>query len=70
MSTEQQRLTSVVFRLSRKKLQALKGLSQATRVRQSEYLREAINDVLRKYEEGHAAHPVPNALWPPETAEA
>ncbi len=45
------RLTSVVFRLSREKLEALKDLSRATRIRQSEYLREAISDLLAKYEE-------------------
>jgi hypothetical protein len=50
MSTEP-RLTSVVFRLTRLKLAALKQLSRDTRVRQSEYLREAIEDVLQKYEE-------------------
>ena len=47
----QPRLTSVVFRLSREKLDALKDLSRTTRIRQSEYLREAISDLLTKYEE-------------------
>ena len=45
------RLTSVVFRLNREKLDALKDLSRETRVRQSEYLREAISDLLTKYED-------------------
>lgn len=45
------RLTSVVFRLNREKLDALKELSRSTRIRQSEYLREAISDLLSKYEE-------------------
>jgi len=45
------RLTSVVFRLQRDRLDALKELSRSTRVRQSEYLREAISDLLGKYEE-------------------
>ncbi|ABF87710.1 MULTISPECIES: ribbon-helix-helix domain-containing protein [Myxococcus] len=45
------RLTSVVFRLNREKLDALKDLSRTTRIRQSEYLREAISDLLAKYEE-------------------
>ena len=45
------RLTSVVFRLNREKLDALKELSRTTRIRQSEYLREAISDLLTKYEE-------------------
>ncbi len=59
------RLTSVVFRLTRQKLVALKELSRATRVRQSEYLREAINDVLRKYE-----GPGDSLAWPtPVTGE-
>lgn len=45
------RLTSVVFRLHREKLDALKELSKSTRIRQSEYLREAISDLLTKYED-------------------
>jgi predicted DNA-binding protein len=45
------RLTSVVFRLSRSKLDVLKELSRSTRIRQSEYLREAISDLLEKYED-------------------
>lgn len=45
------RLTSLVFRLQRNRLDALKELSRNTRIRQSEYLREAIDDLLEKYEE-------------------
>ncbi|HYX92904.1 MAG TPA: ribbon-helix-helix domain-containing protein [Myxococcaceae bacterium] len=45
------RLTSLVFRLHRRRLDALKELSRQTRIRQSEYLREAISDLLEKYEE-------------------
>ena len=45
------RLTSVVFRLSREKLDNLKDLSRSTRIRQSEYLREAIADLLEKYDD-------------------
>jgi predicted DNA-binding protein len=45
------RLTSVVFRLNRDRLDLLKDLSKETRIRQSEYLREAISDLLEKYEE-------------------
>jgi predicted DNA-binding protein len=45
------RLTSIVFRLQRSRLDALKELSRETRVRQSEYLREAISDLLDKYED-------------------
>ncbi|MGA9521596.1 MAG: ribbon-helix-helix domain-containing protein [Myxococcaceae bacterium] len=45
------RLTSIVFRLNRDRLDALKDLSRETRIRQSEYLREAINDLLEKYED-------------------
>jgi len=44
------RLTSVVFRLNRDRLEALKELSKETRIRQSEYLREAIGDLLEKYD--------------------
>ena len=47
--TESPRLTSVVFRLEREKLYQLKELSRSTRIRQSEYLREAICDLLDKY---------------------
>jgi predicted DNA-binding protein len=43
-------LTSVVFRLNRERLEMLKGLSRSTRIRQSEYLREAIGDLLDKYD--------------------
>ena len=43
------RLTSIVFRLTRERLEALKALSRSTRIRQSEYLREAIADLLAKY---------------------
>ncbi len=45
------KLTSVVFRLNRERLDSLKDLSRSTRIRQSEYLREAIGDLLEKYEE-------------------
>ena len=45
------RLTSIVFRLNRDRLDALKELSRETRIRQSEYLREAIGDLLEKYED-------------------
>lgn len=48
---DQSRLTSVVFRLNRDRLDMLKDLSRETRIRQSEYLREAISDLLEKYEE-------------------
>jgi predicted DNA-binding protein len=49
--SESPRLTSVVFRLNRDKLESLKDLSRSTRIRQSEYLREAISDLLEKYED-------------------
>lgn len=42
-------LVSLVFRIPRPALVAIKGLSRRTRVRQSEYLREAIEDLLSKY---------------------
>jgi predicted DNA-binding protein len=45
----QSRLTSVVFRLTKERLEALKALSRTSRIRQSEYLREAIADLLTKY---------------------
>lgn len=47
----QPRLASIVFRLNRDRLDALKDLSRSTRIRQSEYLREAIDDLLQKYED-------------------
>ncbi len=48
---EMPRLTSVVFRLNRDRLESLKELSKETRIRQSEYLREAIGDLLEKYDD-------------------
>ena len=51
---ESKRLVSLVFRIPRPCLSALKGLSARTRVRQSEYLREAIEDLLVKYR--HCEH--------------
>jgi predicted DNA-binding protein len=42
-------LVSLVFRIPKNALDLLKGLSARTRVRQSEYLREAIEDLLSKY---------------------
>ena len=45
------RLTSVVFRLNRDRIESLKELSKSTRIRQSEYLREAISDLLEKYDD-------------------
>jgi predicted DNA-binding protein len=48
---ENPRLTSVVFRLNSGRLETLKDLSRETRIRQSEYLREAIGDLLEKYED-------------------
>jgi len=46
---ERGQLVSLVFRIPRNMLTVLKGLSARTRVRQSEYLREAIEDLLLKY---------------------
>lgn len=43
------RLVSLVFRIPRTHLEQIKELSQQTRIRQSEYLREAIEDLLVKY---------------------
>ncbi len=45
------RLTSIVFRLNRDRLDSLKELSRTSRIRQSEYLREAITDLLEKYDD-------------------
>ncbi len=50
MHDDTTQLTSIVFRLSRERLEMLKGLSRTTRIRQSEYLREAIGDLLGKYD--------------------
>ena len=49
MEPSKERLLSVVFRLNELKLRSLKQLAQKTRIRQSEYLREAIADLLSKY---------------------
>ncbi len=43
------RLVSLVFRISKNDMLALKFLSRRTRVRQSEYLREAIEMLIAKY---------------------
>lgn len=43
-------LVSLVFRLTSDRLDRLKQLSADTRIRQSEFLREAIADLLKKYE--------------------
>lgn len=51
MHDDNGRLTSLVFRVSRDRLDSLKELSRTTRIRQSEYLREAITDLLEKYDE-------------------
>jgi predicted DNA-binding protein len=48
---EKTRLVSLVFYLPREKHAALKELSKRTRIRQAEYLREAIADLLTKYED-------------------
>jgi hypothetical protein len=40
---------SLVFRLSKRQMSRLKTLSASTRVRQSEYLREAVRNLLEKY---------------------
>ena len=46
---DHKQLVSLVFRIPKSSLDQLKGLSAKTRVRQSEYLREAIEDLLMKY---------------------
>lgn len=43
-------LVSLVFRAGAERLEQLKALAKRTRIRQSEFLREAIDDLLRKYE--------------------
>lgn len=45
-----QRLTSMLIRLPPSLANALRDLSRRTRIRQSEYLREAVRDLLIKYE--------------------
>ena len=44
-----QHLTGLVIRVPARDYDQLKRLSRCTRVRQSEYLREAIADLLGKY---------------------
>lgn len=48
-TSEAPRLTSLVFRLPKGRMDALKELAGATRIRQSELLREGIADLLAKY---------------------
>lgn len=43
------RLTSMLIRLPPNLAEQLRDLSRRTRVRQSEYLREAVRDLLEKY---------------------
>lgn len=43
-------LTSVIFQLPRWKLEAIREMAKATRVRQSEYFREAVADLLAKHD--------------------
>jgi len=45
-------LVSIVFRIPRSRVRMLKDMARRTRIRQSEYLREAIADLLAKYEGG------------------
>lgn len=49
MTKAEQRLTSLVFRMPKEMRDRLRALASKTRVRQSEYLREAITDLLAKY---------------------
>lgn len=42
---------SLVFRIPKSSHEALRELSRRTRIRQSEYLREAVENLLQKYEE-------------------
>ena len=44
-------LVSLCFRIPRPHLEAVKALSRSTRVSQSNYMREALADLLAKYEE-------------------
>jgi Arc/MetJ-type ribon-helix-helix transcriptional regulator len=46
---DSQRLTSMLIRLPPQLADALRDLSKQTRVRQSDYLREAVRDLLVKY---------------------
>lgn len=44
------RLTSMLIRLPPSLADRLRDLSRRTRIRQSEYLREAVRDLLEKYD--------------------
>lgn len=50
-----QRLTSMLIRLPPDLADTLRDLSRRTRVRQSDYLREAVRDLLAKYAEDEKA---------------
>jgi predicted DNA-binding protein len=50
MNRHHEQLVSVVFRLPREKLERLRKLASTTRIRQSEFLREAIGSLLKKHE--------------------
>jgi predicted DNA-binding protein len=45
-----EQLVSVIMRLAGHQLRRLKALAKRTRIRQSEFLREAITDLLEKHE--------------------
>lgn len=49
MNRHAEQLVSVVFRLPRAKLERLRKLSSETRIRQSEFLREAIGNLITKH---------------------
>ena len=50
-----ERLTSMLIRLPPQLADALRDLSKQTRVRQSDYLREAVRDLLVKYAQDGSA---------------
>jgi Arc/MetJ-type ribon-helix-helix transcriptional regulator len=48
---ERTRLVDLVFRIPRAHREALRELTKRTRIRNSEFLREALADLLAKYEQ-------------------
>lgn len=49
MNRHSEQLVSVVFRLPRAKLERLRKLAKSTRINRSEFLREAIGDLIKKH---------------------
>lgn len=57
-STLRVKLQSLVFRVSKSAKDTLADLSRRTRIRRSDLVREAVEDLLAKHEAGNGGHPL------------